>query len=174
MKKLVLLLSLMALPILTNAQSVFNKFENSKDVGSVTVSKGLLNLAAHIDIETDDEDLNDFLDIAKNIEGIEVYMTHKPDAATDLKRTAEVHLKKRRLQELMKVKDKDATVNIYVKSTNNDEVVKELFLLVDSKDVKRETVVVSITGKIELSKVGALVNKFNLPEEVKHAQNGRR
>ena len=174
MKKLVLALSLMALPFLTNAQSVFDKFENSKDVGSVTVSKGLINLAAHIDIETDDKDLNDFLDLAKNIEGIQVFMTDKPAAANDLRRTAQVHLKKRRLQELMKVKDKDATVNIYVKSTNNDEVVKELFLLVDSKDFNRETVVVSITGKIELSKVGALVNKFNLPEEVRHAQKGRR
>ncbi|TKD60705.1 DUF4252 domain-containing protein [Flavobacterium sp. ASW18X] len=174
MKKVLATLCLAILPIFAIAQSVFDKYENSKDVATVSIGKGLLKLASHIDIETEDPEVKDFLNLAKNIDEIKVYVTEKSSVAADLSQAVKVHLKERRLESLMKVKDKDAIINFYVKSTNNDEIVKELLMHVEHKDSHRtESVVVNITGKIELEKIGALVNQLNLPEEVKEVKRSK-
>ncbi len=76
------------------------------------------------------------------------------------------------MEELMKVKDGDASVNFYIKSSTNDEVVNEFLMFVSGMDDKNknfETVVVTMSGEIELSKVGALVNKLNLPDHMHKA-----
>lgn len=174
MKKVLITFSLAILPIFAMAQSAFAKYDNSNDVATVSISKGLLKLVSHIDIETEDPEVKDFLDLAKNIDEIKVYITEKSSIAADLSSSVRAHLKEKRLEPLMKVKDKDAIINFYVKSTNNDEIVKELLMHIEHKDNHRaESVVVNITGKIELDKIGALVNQLNLPEEVKEVKRSK-
>lgn len=78
---------------------------------------------------------------------------------------------------LMQVKEKDTRVKFYVKSSNNDEVVNELLMFVkgiDKGETNLETVLVTMTGKIELEKLGTLVNKMNLPKDLEKAGKAKK
>jgi hypothetical protein len=79
------------------------------------------------------------------------------------------------MEELMRVKDKDANVKFYIKQGRDDDHVSELLMLVtDLNEVeadgrKIETVLLSLTGDIDLNKINSLTKKMNLPKELNKA-----
>ena len=79
------------------------------------------------------------------------------------------------MEELMRVKDKEANVKFYIKQGRDDDHVSELLMLVtDIKEIeadgrKIETVLLSLTGDIDLNKINSLTKKMNLPEELNKA-----
>ena len=89
----------------------------------------------------------------------------------------EKYLKSSSLQELMRVKDKDANVKFYIKSGKDEDHVSELLMFVtgikngnlEINDRKFETVLLSLTGDIDLNKIGSLTQKMNLPSELNKA-----
>ena len=91
--------------------------------------------------------------------------------------TMEKYLKSSSLQELMRVKDKDANVKFYIKSGKDEDHVSELLMFVtgikngnvEINDRKFETVLLSLTGDIDLNKIGSLTQKMNLPSELNKA-----
>jgi len=113
------------------------------------------------------------VDLAENINEIKVYISENRAASVDMKQTVKSYLKKSSMEELMRVRDEDAQVDFYVKSTNNDNVVSQLFMFVTGIDNKSdktpETVLITMNGKIELDKIGALVNKMQLHPSLKKA-----
>jgi len=86
-------------------------------------------------------------------------------------------LKSSSLQELMRVKDKDANVKFYIKSGKDEDHVSELLMFVtgikngnvEINDRKFERVLLSLTGDIDLNKIGSLTQKMNLPSELNKA-----
>jgi len=81
----------------------------------------------------------------------------------------------------MRVKDGDTNVKFYIKTGRNADRVSELLMFVtgieesDHKDGKPhfETVLLTMTGDIDLNKVGSLTNKMNLPKQLKKAKRGK-
>ncbi len=172
MKKIIF--SVIALLIATAgfSQSAFDKYTDSEEVGVITINKSMLGIVAEMSDSKSSKETKDFIDMAKKIDEIKVYISNNGEATADMKSTLQHHLKKSSMEELMKVKDGDSQVNFYVKSSNNDEIVNEFLMFVSGIDEKNkdfETVVVTMTGEIELSKVGALVNKLNLPDHMHKA-----
>jgi len=88
------------------------------------------------------------------------------------------------LEELMRVKDKDANVKFYIKQGRDEDHVSELLMFVtgikdSGVDVnvngrQFETVLLSLTGDIDLNKIGSLTRKMNLPEELNKAGKNNR
>jgi len=88
--------------------------------------------------------------------------------------TAKRYIKKSSLESLMKVKEGNSRIDFYIKNGKNDNYVSELLMLVSGMDKKGkgtgfETVLVTMQGTIDLTKVGSLVNKMNLPKDLKKA-----
>ena len=153
------------------SQSAFDKYMDSDDVGVVVINKSMLGIVAEMS-DANNKEAKDFIDMAKKIDEIKVFISNNAEATADMRSTLKGHLKKSSMEELMKVKDGDASVNFYIKSSTNDEVVNEFLMFVSGMDDKNknfETVVVTMSGEIELSKVGALVNKLNLPDHMHKA-----
>lgn len=81
------------------------------------------------------------------------------------------------MEELMRVKDKDANVKFYIRQGRDEDHVRELLLFVsdinhDHIEIgnrKFESVLVTVTGDIDLNKIAALTNQMNLPEELNEA-----
>ena len=75
----------------------------------------------------------------------------------------------------MRVKDKDTNVKFYIKEGKDDDHVRELLMFmtgienVQMNDRKIETVLLSLTGDIDLNKISSLTSKMNLPEELNKA-----
>ena len=80
------------------------------------------------------------------------------------------------IEELMEVKDDGTEVKFYVKEGKDSDHVKELLIFVNGidkvmdekieingKQRKIETVVVSLTGDIDLNEISKLTSKMNIP-----------
>lgn len=176
MKQLVkaILFSLLIIPSLVTGQSVFDKFENSDRIGTVSINKGMLGILSSISVKTDDQDTKDFIDMAKSINSIKVFISEDEKAAAEISATTKKYVRSSKLESLMKVKEDDTQVDFYVREGKDDDHVREMVMLVTgiekhTKHSNIETVLVTMTGDIDLRKIGALVNKMDLPKDLEKA-----
>lgn len=163
------------LPSIGVSQSLFDKYEDSEKVTSVIVSKSMFNLLSKIDVEVDDAEAQNFMDIAKSVSSLKVFTTEDKIIGSDMAASVSSYLKSSSLEELMRIKDEDANVKFYVKSGKDDDHVSELLMFITGvKNVnvdgrKFETVLLSLTGDIDLNKINSLTSKMNLPKELNKA-----
>lgn len=175
MKRNILIVLITALPLTGFSQSLFDKFEDLDDVTSVVVNKSMFNLLAKIDVEVDDAEAQDFMDVASSLKSLKVFTTDNKQIGDDMKSSVNSYLKSSKMEELMRVKDKDANVKFYIKQGKDEDHVSELLMFVTGlKEVeadgrKFETVLLSLTGDINLNKINSLTNKMNLPKELNKA-----
>lgn len=175
MKKYILIVGLALISATGFAQSLFDKYEDLEEVTSVVVTQKAFELLAKMDIEVDDPEAQDFMDIATSISSLKVFTTDNASIGADMKASVNKYLKSSALTELMRVKDKDANVKFYIKEGKDSDHVSELLMFVTGmKDIEAngrelETVLLSLTGDIDLNKISSLTKKMNLPEELNKA-----
>ena len=169
MKKLVLILVFIVTPLVTFGQSIFDKFEENDEVTTVVVTKRMFDLFTRVKV--DDPEAKEFMDLAKSLTGLKIFTTEDKGVAADMKATVNNYLKRSSLDELMRVKDKDVNVKFYIREGKDADHVKELLMFVTGiKDVEAngrniETVLLTLTGDIDLNKISTLTEKMNLPTE---------
>tara|TARA_R110002167_G_scaffold143481_20_gene332841 strand:- start:2144 stop:2689 length:546 start_codon:yes stop_codon:yes gene_type:complete len=179
MRKSIAILVCTILPLIGFSQSIFDKYEDMDNVGSVVINKGLIKLIGSLNIDSGDPDAEDFMEIAKGINGIKVFMTEDQGISDDMGATVSKYLKTASLEELMRVKDKDANVKFYIKNGRDENHVSELLMFISGiknaeighSGRKFEAVLVSLTGDIDLNKIGSLTKRMNLPDELNKAGN---
>lgn len=170
MKKLSILLIAFALPYLGVSQSIFDKFEDSDDIGTVTINKGMLNLVATMMAHDEDEDTRELIEVANSVNRIKVFMSEDEGASEDMSAAMKKYVRSSKLEELMKVKDGDTHVNFYIRNGKDDDHVAELLMFVTGIEDKHghrhgrnfETVLLTMTGDIDLTKVGSLSKRMKL------------
>jgi len=175
MKKIIIVIAMAALPALGFSQ--FDKYEDMDNVSAVVVNQSMFRLLSNIDVEVDEPEAQDFMDIAKSLKNLKVFITEDKSISADMMKTMNQYLRSAKLEELMRVKDKDANVKFYIKNGKDENHVSELLMFVtgiDKVDVevngrKFETVLLSLTGDIDLRKIGSLTKKMNLPQELNEA-----
>lgn len=178
MKKYIIIAILALSPFFGWSQSVFDKYEDLDNVSSVIVNKNMFNLLMKMDVDVDDPEAREFMDIAKSLNGLKVFVTEDSKVSADMQVTVDRYLKSSTLQELMRVKDKDANVKFYIKNGKDEDHVSELLMFVTGirnsdvsiNDRQIETVLLTLTGDIDLTKIGSLTKKMNLPEELNKAE----
>lgn len=180
MKKITLVLVVALLPLMGISQSIFDKYEDMNNVGTVVVNKSMISLLSSIGEMTDDDEAKEFIEAAEGINGIKVFITEDKKVSADMGITVKKYLKSSSLEELMRVKDKDVNVKFYIRNGKKKDHVTELLMFVsgmknvdlDVNGRKFETVLVSMTGDIDLNKIGSITNKMNLPGDLKKAKRG--
>ena len=148
MKKVVIVIAMMFASITAFSQSVFDKFEDLDGVTSVILNQKMFKMLATM-------------------------------------ATVNRYLKSSDLEELMRIKDGDQTVKFYVKEGRDDNHVKELLMYISGlKEMTKgsnieingekrefETVVMTLTGDIDLRQVSKITNQMDIPggEQLKKA-----
>jgi len=179
MRKYILIAVMAMLPLAGFSQSVFDKFEDLDDVTTVIVNKSMFNLLAKMDIETDDPEAKEFISIVNSLKSLKVFTTENKKVGDDMKSSVDSYLSSSKMEELMRIKDKDANVKFYIKEGKDSDHVSELLMFVTGmKDVeanghKFETVILSLTGDIDLNNISSLTKKMNLPEELNEAEKNK-
>lgn len=181
MKKYLIIALLLAAPMIGSAQSIFDKYEDMDEVSSVIVNKNMFELLIKMDVDVDDPEAREFMEIAKSLSGVKVFITEDSSVSADMKSTVDRYLKSSSLSELMRVKDKDANVKFYIREGKDSDHVSELLMFVtgmknvdmEVNDRKIETVLLTLTGDIDLTKIGSLTKKMNLPEELNKAEKNK-
>ncbi len=169
MKKIILLTLITA--SLSWGQDVFEKYEYDDSVSYFSISPKMFQMLAKLSLETNDPEADKFIKLVQEIESFKVITTESADIAADINKWVENHIKQVNMEELMRVRDQEANVNFYVKSGKSDDLVKELLMYVSEinaekmniKNRKPETVLLYLSGDIDLAQISKLVNQMNLP-----------
>ena len=190
MKKVIVIIALIVAPMLSGSQSIFDKFEDMPEVASVIVNQKMFSLIASIDVDMDDPEAQEYMNMVKKITGLKVFTTGDDKVSADMKATVTKYLRSSDLEELMRIKDGDQTVKFYVKEGKDENHVKELLMYVSGlKEMTRgqdieingekrefETVLLSLTGDIDLRQVSKITNSMDIPggEQLKKAGNQKK
>jgi len=153
MKKYLVITVMALLPLTGFSQSIFDKYEDLDNVSAVVVNKSMFNLLAKMDVDVDDPEAQEYMDMAQSLSGLKVFVTEDTKISADMKGEVTKYLKSSKMEELMRVKDKDANVKFYIRNGKDEDHVSELLMF----------------GDIDLNKIGALTKKMNLPEELNKA-----
>lgn len=189
MKKLIVIAVIAIMPFSSFAQSMFDRFENNEDVTSVILNGKMFKMLAKMGIDVDDPEMQAYVDMANNITGLKVFTTGNDKIAADMNQSVDKYLKSSKLEELMRVKDGNQTVNFYIKEGRDDNHVTELLMFIDGlkemtegqditingKKREIETVLLSLTGDIDLRQISKLTNQMNMPggDQLKKADKSK-
>jgi hypothetical protein len=171
MKKIFLLLLVIALGFTSYAQnsSVFDKFEDYDEVTTIVVTQKAFQMLKKISSDT--EEGKDFQNLVSGLNDLKVFTTENSKIADEMQATFNKYLKTAKLSELMRVKDKDANVKIYIREGKDEDHVSEFLMFVDEMDVKLnegergspEVVIISLTGNIDLNNISKITTQMNIP-----------
>ncbi len=176
MKQIIILLAFLTLaPLVSSAQDIFDKYEDNDEVTFVAMQPKMFQMLAKMSISVDDPEAKDFFDLVNSITSFKVITTENAGITKDVNSWVTNRLKSSTYEELMRVRDEGSNVKFYVKEGKDDDHVKELLMFVTGlssvKEVgeinvngkKIETVLLSLTGDIDLTQIGKLTEKMNLP-----------
>jgi hypothetical protein len=163
------------LPLSSFAQDVFEKYSDNPNVTYVNIKPKMFQMLARMDIDTDDPETQAYMDMVNSITSFRTIITDSKDIATDI--SGWVKKRSSSLEELMEVKDDGVVVKFYVKEGKDSDHVKELLMFVDGlsavtknadvningKQRNFESVIVALTGDIDLNQISKLTKKMNIP-----------
>lgn len=165
MKKLGLLMALILVSNLSFAQGAFDSFENERDVTSVVVTKNMFKLLSKMDLNSSDPEAKEYLNMVNNLDNIKIFTTESPSVAKRMNTAVTDYISASKdLGELMRIKENGRNVHFYSKNGKDDNFVSELLMhFEDVVDGKPTTVVMSITGNIDLRKISQLTKDLKVP-----------
>jgi len=175
MKKLAILIAFMITPLLVSAQGIFDMYEDEDDVTSIVVTKNMFKLLSKIEIESDDIEVKEYMEMVNNLDNIKVFITENKSIGARMKADVQAYVSSSKgLEELMRVKSDGKNVKFYSKEGKDENHVSELLMFLDGKmDGKEGTVIMSITGNIDLKQISKLTKQMNVPgsDELKNMNN---
>ena len=165
MKKIAILIAIFLAPMLASAQNAFDSFENDKDVSSVVVTKNMFKLLSKIDLESDNPEVAEYKALVDNLDNIKVFTTENPTVAKKMDAAVASYVSKSKgLDELMRVNDDGNNIKFYSKEGSSENFVSELLMhLRGDVEGKNMTVIMSITGNIDLKQISKLTKDLNVP-----------
>ena len=164
MKKLIILALVISMPIVSQAQSLFDKYDGQDQVNAIIVNKKMFDLMSKVKMDAKDKESQQYVNLIKKLDNLKVFMTSNSKIASDMENTVDKYLKNANLDELMRVSEGGKNVKIYVKSGSSDSQIKELLMFIEGANIKgNETVLMSLTGSFDLDEISSLTNKMNIP-----------
>ena len=175
--------AMLLLPLSSFAQDIFDKYSDNPNVTYVNIKPKMFQMLAKMDINTDDPEAQAYMEMVNSITSFKTIVTDDKSISTDV--LGWVTKKSSSLEELMVVKDDGVEVKFFVKEGKDSDHVKELLVFVNglsaiTKDAdvningkKREveTVIMVMTGDLDLNQISKLTNKMNIPAGDKLEKN---
>ncbi len=165
MKKIILLIALVVTPMVTNAQSFFDKLEDTDGVDMVVVTKDAFELISKFkNVNIDDNEGMKVFQMIQELKEFKMFSASNAEIADKMEKMANTAIKNQNITQLMRIKDDDSRVKIYVKSTKNKDFVSEVLMFIKGIDKQTkgqsEAVIVSLTGNIDINKMSQLADTF--------------
>lgn len=165
MKKLSFLLVLLIAPFVMVAQHAFDAFENEKDVTSVVMTKNMFKLLSKMDLNSADPEAQSYLKMVNSLNDIKIFTTENSSVAQKMDNTVKSYLSSSKgLSELMRVNDDGQNIKFYSKEGKDENHVSELLMhLTGVVNGKPSTIIMSITGDIDLKQLSQLTADLKVP-----------
>jgi hypothetical protein len=167
MKKIILLIAFIVAPLVTNAQSIFDSLEELDGVDMVVVTKDAFQLLKKFqpkNTKSDDNEVLQAFEMINDLNEFKMFSTDNLEIASKMEKMVNSAIKGSKLTELMRIKEDDSRIKIYVKATSNKDYVSEVLMFVKGIDKKTkgmsEAMVLSLTGNIDINKMSEYTDKM--------------
>lgn len=165
MRKLILLIALTVASMVTSAQSLFDTLEDMDGVDMLVVNKDMFELLSKFnpDKMKDNKAMQIFAMI-NDLKSFKMFSTDDSFIADKMEVMTNTAIKKHNLTELMRIKEDDSRIKIYVKATKNKEYVSEVLMFIKGIDKQTKgiskSMIMSLTGVIDITKMSDLADTF--------------
>tara|TARA_R110001592_G_scaffold2696_15_gene15413 strand:- start:214 stop:732 length:519 start_codon:yes stop_codon:yes gene_type:complete len=165
MKKIIVLIALIVAPLVTNAQSFFDTLEDTEGVDMVVVTKDAFELISKFkNVKIDDNEGMKVFKMIQELKEFKMFSTDNASVADKMESMVNAAIKTGNLTQLMRIKEDDSRIKIYVKSTKNKDYVSEVLMFIKGLSKKTnqasEAMIVSLTGNIDINKMSELADTF--------------
>jgi hypothetical protein len=100
----------------------------------------------------------------QDLKEFKMFSTDDIAVANKMGTMVNIAIKKQKLTELMRIKEDDSRVKIYVKASKNKDYVSEVLMFVKGiskkTDKMSEAMIISLTGNIDINKMSELADTF--------------
>ena len=163
MRTLIIAMCACLLPFISSAQN-FDKYESMKEVDAMVVTSKMFKLLTKIDMNADDPETQEYIDLIENLDEIRVFTTKNENIRRQMSTDVKSYLSKSSLEELMRVSNDGKNVRFYYEPGRSDDYVSQLFMFMEGQDQSSPiSVILNITGDINLSQVSRLAQDFKIP-----------
>lgn len=165
MRKIILLIALTVASMVTSAQSLFDTLEDMDGVDMLVVNKDMFELLSKFnpDKMKDNKAMQIFAMI-NDLKSFKMFSTDDSFIADKMEVMTNTAIKKHNLTELMRIKEDDSRIKIYVKATKNKEYVSEVLMFIKGIDKQTKgiskSMIMSLTGVIDITKMSDLADTF--------------
>ena len=173
MKKYFLITLIVFLPKSLLGQSIFEKYQNNKDVTSINISPKMFQLLGSMSLSTGDSEANELLEMINGITNFKALLTGKDSISYEIDLWVRGEASVRGLDLMVSMQESNTDLSVYVKEGEVEGEFESLLMF--SKGVLKaipeaqikgnniEALVLLIEGKIELDKIVKLITKMDLP-----------
>lgn len=162
-KSILIIIAILMAPVFGNAQS-FERYEKMREVSAMVITSNMFKLLAEIDLDSDDPEMQQYINLIENLKNIKVISTENTGIGAEMKQDFNSYIGSSSLEKLMSFKDGKKNVQFYSKPGSQKNYVSELLMLMQGEDDgKPVTVVLSITGDIDLKEVSKLAKDLEVP-----------
>ena len=164
MKKTLFLIAMAITTTFSYGQSIFDKLEDMDGVMSVVISKDAFEILSKFNFDND-KGGNEMTKVFKMIDDLDEFKTFSTDEqeiAAQMENMVKSEVKVKKLTELMRLKEDNSKVWIYVEKTSMKDMVSEVLMLVKGIDEKTngmsKAMIISLSGSIDINKMSTLVD----------------
>lgn len=164
MKKILFLIAMAITTTFSYGQSIFDKLEDMDGVMSVVINKDAFEILSKFNFDND-KGGNEMTKVFKMIDDLDEFKTFSTDEqeiAVQMENMVKSEVKVKKLSELMRLKEDNSKVWIYVEKTAMKDMVSEVLMLVKGIDKKTngmsKAMIISLSGSIDINKMSTLVD----------------
>ena len=173
MKKYSLILVLLMSLNLLTAQNIFEQYQKDPAVSYLSVSPKMFEMLGKLTLNTDDPQMNGFIDMVKSMDSFKVLSTKSGVIAQDMETWIANQIDQTELETVMNLSEKDVDVQFCVVYGSDDSKVDRLVMYVKGAQKFAEQegldmsninfILLSIEGDIDLNQVATLTEVINIP-----------
>lgn len=165
MKKIIIAIAFILVPMLNSAQSFFDTLEDIDGVDVVVVTKDAFEMISKFkNIEVDDNETLKVFKMIQELKELKVFSTDNAAIADQMDGMVKTAIHEQNLTEFLRVKSDDSRVKIYMKTGKNKDYVSEVLMFVKGINKKTkenvDSVIISLTGNIDINKLSDLADNF--------------
>lgn len=145
------------------AQSFFDTLEDMEGVDVVVVTKDAFEMLSKFqDIKIDGNQTMKVFSLINDLQELKIFTTNDANNANKMDKMVSKAIKVQKLTELMRVKEEDTRMKIYVKTTKNKSYVSEVLMFIKGVGKKTnkniESIIISLTGNIDVQKISDITD----------------
>ena len=165
MKKIIIVVAFLMASSASYAQSLFDTLEDMDGVDVVVVTKDAFEMLSKFkNIQIEGNQTMKIFSLIEELKELRVFTTDNSAIANKMDEMVSKAIKKNRLKELMRIKDDNSRVKIYVKTTKKKDYVSEVLMFVKGIDKKTkenvDSIIISLTGNIDVNKISEITDTF--------------